>query len=305
MGRGFGVAKASVWNNKKIVFVSGKGGVGKSLIAAGIAKEQASLGKRVLLAEIGENSYYKDFWGLRDVGHEPKKVPGEGFDIALWSGETCLREYVLFYLKLEKLYTLFFENKVMRSLINVAPGLSEIAILGKITSGIRQVGPPLPYDLIVVDTFATGHALAMFRTPKGMMEAIGVGPMGHHSREIQAVLSNPELCAYVLVSLLEELPAVETVEFQKTLQNEFGIKAHIVANRELQIPTSKTELEKLRSENASGLAEFSAYLLDVSERQSRYKSELAKADAKLQTVPMIFSDQPKVLVEQAAKELGQ
>lgn len=82
------------WASKQIIFVSGKGGVGKSLIAAGIARELAQSGRRVLLAEIGETSYYQDFWSLPSVGHDPVAHP-LGFDLALWSGESCLREYVL------------------------------------------------------------------------------------------------------------------------------------------------------------------------------------------------------------------
>jgi anion-transporting ArsA/GET3 family ATPase len=298
------VGKDSVWNNKKIVFVTGKGGVGKSLIAAGIARQQALAGKRVLLAEIGENSYYKDFWNLNEIGHEPQPVPKENFDVALWSGESCLREYVLFYLKVEQLYKLFFENKVMRSLVNVAPGLSEIAILGKITSGIREVGPALPYDVIVVDTFATGHALALFRTPKGMMEAIRMGPMGHHSREILGVLQNPELTSYVLVSLLEELPIVETMEFQTQLKADLGVDSHVIENRVVNIPVTDSTLEKLGETNEAGLSEFALFLKAISEKQNRYHAQLIKQTTPIVSVPMIFSNQPKELVDKVAEVLS-
>ncbi len=298
------VGKDSVWSNKKIVFVTGKGGVGKSLIAAGIARQQALAGKRVLLAEIGENSYYKDFWQLSEIGHEPRPVPKENFDVALWSGESSLREYVLFYLKVERLYKLFFENKVMRSLVNVAPGLSEIAILGKITSGIRKVGPPLPYDLIVVDTFATGHALAMFRTPKGMMEAIRMGPMGHQSREILNVLQNRELTSYVLVSLLEELPVVETLEFQAQMKADLGVEAHIIENRVVRIPVTENSLEKLGDTNEAGLSEFARFLKAISEKQTRYHAQLTKQSPPVVSVPMIFSNEPKELVDRVAEVLN-
>lgn len=295
----------AIWSGKKILFVTGKGGVGKSLVAAGIAREQAQAGRKVLLVEVGENSYYKDFWRLPEIGHDPKPVPGQGFDLALWSGETCLREYVLFYLKLEQLYKLFFENKVMRSLINVAPGLSEIAILGKITSEIRKVGPPLNYDLIVVDTFATGHALALFRAPKGMMEAIRLGPMGHHSREILEVMQNEELTAYVVVSLLEELPVVETLEFQQSLKAELGVKSEVIANKVLQAPVSTNSLGAVEPELAKeGLGEFVSYLSGLLKRQSELLSELKKASSRVLTVPLIFSDKPNVLVDKTAEAVG-
>lgn len=291
------------WADKRIVFVSGKGGVGKSLIAAGIARELARAGRKTLLAEIGETSYYQDFWGLPRVGHEPVRTE-DGFDLALWSGETCLREYVLFYLKMERLYSLFFENKVMRALVNVAPGLAEIAILGKVTSGLRHVGPPLPYDTIVVDSYATGHALALFQAPKGMREAIGFGPMGHHSREIEAILKNEKLTAYVVVTLLEELPVSETLEFRVALENALGVAAEVVANKVIESPVSREELEEITAAKTPGLWEFAEYLRSVEKRQEKYLEQLSRSGVGLKQVPLVFSADPKTLVARTGEALS-
>ena len=291
------------WADRKIVFVSGKGGVGKSLIAAAIARELARAGRKTLLAEIGETSYYQDFWGLPRVGHEPIRMP-DGFDLALWSGETSLREYVLFYLKMERLYSLFFENKVMRALVNVAPGLSEIAILGKVTSGLRHVGPPLDYDTIVVDSYATGHALALFQAPKGMREAIGFGPMGHHSREIENVLRDPKLTAYVVVTLLEELPVSETLEFRAALEKELGVLAEVVANKVIESPVSRDELAAIASGKSGGLGEFAEYLQAVEKRQDKYLEQLTRSGVGLKKVPLVYSADPNELVAKAGEALS-
>lgn len=295
----------NAWKEKQILFVSGKGGVGKSLVAAGLARELAKAGKRVLLAEIGETSYYKDFWSLPAIGHEPIRH-SEGFDIAVWSGETSLREYVLFYLKMERLYSLFFDNKVMRSLVNVAPGLSEIAILGKITSGIRKVGPPLPYDIIIVDSFATGHALALLQAPKGMMEAIKFGPMGHHSREMDNVIKNPKLTGYIVVTLLEELPVTESLEFNQTLKTELGVQADVVANKVLEMPVAVSELQQIakgEGEPAADLKEFSRFLERTDARQEKYMKVLKDSGVNVVTVPLIFSSEPQVLVQSTGEAL--
>ena len=297
---------AENWSDKRIIFVSGKGGVGKSLIAAAIAKESAAKGHKTLLAEIGETSYYQDFWGLSAVGHDPKPH-SDGFDLALWSGESCLRDYVLFYLRMERLYQLFFENKVMRALVNVAPGLSEIAILGKITSGIRRVGPPLEYDTIVVDCYATGHALALFQAAHGMREAIGFGPMGHHSRDIDMVLRDPQVCAYIAVTLLEELPVSETLEFCERLEKDLGVLPAVIANKVITVPATRPELETLSAEGGaspqSGLSEFSSYLKYIDVRQETYLAQLAKAGFAIARVPLVFSASPQELVARAAEAL--
>ncbi len=292
------------WADKRILFVSGKGGVGKSLVAAAIAQEQARAGRKVLLVEIGDTSYYKDFWGLPAVSHEPIPLK-QGFDLALWSGESCLREYVLHYLKLEKLYHLFFENKVMRSLINVAPGLNEIAILGKITSGIRRVGPPLNYDLIVVDSYATGHAMALLQAPKGMMEAIKFGPMGHHSREMEAVVQNPKLTGYIVVTLLEEMPVVETLEFNEQLKREMGVEADVVGNKFIEEPASLEDLDKMSQQNTGGLGDFAKYLKSIGERQAEFLGKLKSLSKNVSVVPLIFSNDPSQLVAGAEEALRQ
>ncbi len=289
--------------NKRILFVSGKGGVGKSLVAAGLAHGLAQAGKRVLLVEIGETSYYKDFWNLPALGHDPIRHP-MGFDLAVYSGETSLREYVLFYLKMERLYQLFFENKVMRSLVNVAPGLSEIAILGKITSGIRKVGPPMDYDVIVVDAYATGHAMALLEAPKGMMEAIKFGPMGHHSREMNQVLKNENLMAYIIVTLLEELPVTESLEFRESLKKEIGVNAMIIANKVLRSPISKSDLQTVMSAATNpGLSEFAKHVAGVEDRQAKYEQKLRESGAYVVEVPLIFSGDPTTLVEKTSEAL--
>lgn len=280
-------------SQQKIVFVTGKGGVGKSLVAAAIASERARLGRKTLLVELGDTSYYQDLFSLPEVTHQPQPTK-YGFDVALWGGESSLREYVLHYLRMEKLYKLFFDNRVMRALVNVAPGLPEIAMLGKITSGIRNVGPQLKYDDIIVDAFATGHTLALLKTPKGMKEAIPLGPMGHHSAEIDQVIRNPEITSVFIVTLLEELPVVESLELSENLTKEFGIKPKIIANRVFKLPVTKQEIENDDSE-------FAKYLLGVLNRQQTLLQRLK--DSSVIEVPQVFSSSVDDLVGNVASAL--
>jgi anion-transporting ArsA/GET3 family ATPase len=289
---------------QKILFVSGKGGVGKSLVAAAIARREAKKGRRVLLAEIGDQSYYKDFFALETVGAHPQRVEKHRFDLVMWSGETSLREYVLHYLKLERIYRVFFENKIMRALINVAPGLNEIAILGKITSGIRAVGPSLHYDLIVVDCFATGHALALFEAAKGLANAIPLGPMGQNSRDIDHVLRDAKLCAFWVVTLLEEMPVTETLEFQEKLKASLGVDSRIIANKVMPLPVSEEKLDNLAN-GAGALAEFARYLLSVRRRQSEFAQRLEVGSVTPLSIPLIFENRADELlcaIEEALRE---
>ena len=99
-------------SSKKLIFVTGKGGVGKSIVAASIALKEARKGRRVCLMELGHQSFYESFFETRGIGYEPSEVIPQ-VHISLLSPEECLKEYALHYLKLPKLYDLLFQNKVI------------------------------------------------------------------------------------------------------------------------------------------------------------------------------------------------
>lgn len=232
----------------EIIFVTGKGGVGKSAVAAAIAFNRASKGQKTLLVELGNQSFFKDYFDLPKVEYQPTNLR-PNLDLALWSGPECLKEYARHLLKIESLYKLFFENPVTRTLVNVAPALPELSILGKITSGPpRFVGPPLDYDCLVVDAYATGHFMALIKAPQGMAEAVKFGPMGEQSRSIDAVIRDPSICKYVVVSLPEELPVIEALELSQGIQKQVKLKPIQVLNKIISgLSTAKSGSEEFIS----------------------------------------------------------
>src|SRR5882757_142912 len=123
-------------DGKKLVFVTGKGGVGKSVCAAAIAWGEARKGRKVCLFELGNQSFYESFFETRGISYEPSEVIPR-IHISLLNAENSLREYVLHYLKVPKLYDILFQNKIMKTFLNAAPALAELAIMGKLTADIR------------------------------------------------------------------------------------------------------------------------------------------------------------------------
>jgi anion-transporting ArsA/GET3 family ATPase len=287
---------------QEIHFVTGKGGVGKSVIAAALALKKSQEGKKVLLVELGDQSFFKDFFGLANVGYQPVSLK-PNLSLALWTGETALQEYARHLIKVDALAKLFFENSIMRAFINVAPGLPELAILGKITSGPRKHGPPLPFDCLIVDSFATGHFLALMEAPKGMAQAVQFGPMGEQSRGIDACLRNPELSKYHVVSLAEDLPMKESMELIERLEKEFSIKPNLVMNKIIDVPVSNAELTEVENEN-SDIGRFAKYLKIQKTHQEEVLNKIPTKLDKIQKVPLILEDQAWPLIEKIAKALS-
>lgn len=283
---------------QEIHFVTGKGGVGKSVVAAALALKKTQEGKKVLLVELGDQSFFKDFFGLPQVGYQPVPLR-PGLSLALWTGEQCLQEYARHLIKVEALAKLFFENAIMRAFINVAPGLPELAILGKVTSGPRKHGPPLPFDCLVVDAFATGHFIALMEAPKGMAQAVQFGPMGEQSRSIDACLRDEELTRYHIVSLAEELPLKETLELSERLTQEFRVHPELIMNKIIQVPVANAELAEAAKEK-SDVGRFADYLYAQKNHQEEILNKIPSAMGKIQKLPLILEDQPWPLVEKIA-----
>lgn len=261
---------------QKIYWVSGKGGVGKSTVAAAQALAFARKGHRTLLVELGEKSFYRRVFD-RDIDHQPTQV-GDDFFISRWDGEDCLKEYLLHLFRVEKIVNLFFENKVTKSLLQAAPGLKELSILGKITSGVRGVGPTLNFDRIVVDAYSTGHFQALIKAPPAMAEAIPFGPMGEQSHSIIGVLKDPRISRYAVVTIPEELPVTEGLELAAFLRAQDLPAPRFILNRHLDLPFGLEDLQPLRQND------FVVYLETLLRRQNEFESRLKSAASPLETL---------------------
>lgn len=290
----------SSFSKQEIIFITGKGGVGKSAVAAGFALKRAQSGKKTLLVELGHQSFYQDYFNLASVTYKPQTLK-PNLDLSLWSGKECLREYLIYLLKVESIYKLFFENPVSKTLIQIAPALPELSIIGKITSGPRKVGPPLNYDTIVVDGFATGHFLALLNAPRGMAESFKFGPMGEQSKSIEKVISDPEMAKYYVVSFPEEMPVVEAEELAHEIEKIVHIKPMHLFNRFVEI-SAAAKAEKVPA-TEKNLQEFQQHMQYRSERQDALLLNLQKSKSPVQVLPQVFESDPWTVVQSIAEAL--
>lgn len=283
---------------QQIHFVTGKGGVGKSAYAASLALHYAKTKAKVLLVELGESSFYQDYLGVSEVRFQPQKTQW-GFDIALWSGNEALREYAQYLIKVETLAKLFFENKVMRTFLDIAPGLQELALMGKATSLPRRHGPPLNYDYIVVDCFSTGHFKALMEAPRGMAKAVAIGPMGEQSRGIEKILTDRDISYYHIVTLAEELPLKESSELKTWLLDEFGIHAQLVVNKRIEFPFAPEELDKISSSDGKLFAEY----LKTQDQAQQDALGRYLENQKVKVIPWYFENEGGQVVKNMAERI--
>lgn len=278
---------------KKAHLVTGKGGVGKSLFSAVLAHYFSTQNQSVLLTELSEHSFYKDYLNLPEISYKP--CPWKpNLDVSQWSPEDCLKEYSLHLLKVESLYKLFFENPVSKSLIQVAPGLHELALLGKMTSSPRRHGPPMPYDQIVVDSFSTGHFLSLLRAPGALSEAIPFGPMGEQSKSIDRYLRDPNFTTVHIVTLTEELPLTETIELYHQLKNEFGIQARVYLNKVYGLSADDLKDLPLAAQES---------LENIMAAESLAKVKLQNAEIRFTELPLVASLETETLITKLSEKL--
>jgi Mrp family chromosome partitioning ATPase len=207
----------------RFVMLSGKGGVGRTTVAAALARVAADAGKHVLLAEAATTDRLGRMFGRAPLGTRVERL-AEGIDGVNITPESSLHEYGLLTLHSELVTRALFENRAVRGFLGAIPGLDAYAVLGKVWWHTTEVATGRPrYDLVVFDGPATGHASQMLRIPQAILDAMPKGPLARDARAIRDLLHDPARAALIIVTLPEALPAREASELAATARGPLGI----------------------------------------------------------------------------------
>jgi len=214
----------------KILIVSGKGGVGKTTVAAALALVAARHGRRVCIADVDKKGSLARLFGGGELGHDPRELaPGVwGLNI---SPEAALGEYLDVQYHMKRVSKVFTSTHFVDYITTAAPGLKDILVLGKIwylEQGREGGGSPVDFDTIVVDAPAAGHMLTFLSAPMGLSDAIRVGPVRRQSDWLVQMLSDPARTRIHLVTLAEEMPVAETLETSEALHTKLSLDAGTV-----------------------------------------------------------------------------
>jgi anion-transporting ArsA/GET3 family ATPase len=217
----------------RFILLSGKGGVGRTTVAAALARAAAGRGKRVLIAQTDAVERLGKFFGQPGPIGSTVRTLAPGIDAVNMTPKESLHQYALLVVHYEAVYRALFGNRAVRGFLSAIPGLDAYSMLGKAwwhttetvaaTPGKAQGAAALKYDLVVLDGPASGHTLSMLKIPRAIVGAAPAGPLVKDARSLSELLADATRTALVIVTLPEDLPARETVELAHAARAQLGV----------------------------------------------------------------------------------
>ncbi len=215
--------------SSRVVLVSGKGGVGKSAVAAAYALAARRRGERVLAIDMLDGGGLGAHLGEPDLTFEPRPI-GEGLHASTIDRAEALLEYLRVQVGIPALATIGPAARAFDALASTAPAIREVVTIGKVLWEVKRG----VWDLVVADAAPTGQIGSYLRAARTVRELVASGRILDQVEWMEQILTDPDRTDLVLVTLPEELPAVETAETIEWVDSEAVVGAvTVIANRVL------------------------------------------------------------------------
>lgn len=222
----------------KLVFVTGKGGIGKSLISASLALQFQKLGKRVLLVQQASSDHLGPLLGVHGVGHE-EVYAKPGLAVVNYTAAGNFKDFVVKHLKHGALFESLISNKIVHGFFTAIPGFGELMLLGRLFYAVN-LAPDRP-DIVIVDSYASGHFTSLMTTPDAILQSGLAGPIATETDRVKKFLMDRKACGTVVVGVPEELVVTEMLDLISTLKAKSPVAVRgVVFNRDLSLADVKT-----------------------------------------------------------------
>lgn len=259
---------------KRLIFVTGKGGVGKTAVAAALGMVAARRGLRTIVAEVARrDDVHRAVAG--SSGGWSESAIGDGLYALSVDPERAMEEYLDDQLA-SPLSELLAGSRIFTYLAAATPGMRELLTVGKLwelAQDHRRTPGASPYDVVVVDAPATGHGLALLDAPRTFGEVAAAGPVARQARQIDATLRDRSLTGVVVVSTPEEMP-VNEVSF---LRAELGDRLDLVVGNALR-PDRFTSSEAELLEPLAASHPAARVAVDAHHRAREQAAQLSRLD---------------------------
>jgi anion-transporting ArsA/GET3 family ATPase len=295
--------------DKRVVFVTGKGGVGKTTVAVALGLRAAAEGKRTIVCEVSAQENASRIFEHTQVGFHEVEMAENLWSISIDPDES-MREYVLLQLKVRAMRDMLFRSRIFNYLAAATPGLKELVTIGKIWELAqldRKVKSGRKYDLVIVDAPATGHGIGFLQTPRTFAAIARVGPIHSQAQQLDRLITDQAHTGVAIVALPEEMPVNESAALEHDLRAEIGVAVdRVYMNGLYPERFSGEEAECLdalaQGENGAVGAAGRAALSEHNRARSQ-RAQLARlrrrVEAPVKTLPFLF--EPELGVESARR----
>jgi|SRR5215211_2714256 len=236
--------------DKRLLFVTGKGGVGKSTVALALGMAAASRGRRVIVCEVASQEHTSRVFRRSEVGFHEVEMADSLWTISI-DPDRSLREYLVLQSPVRAMGELLSRSRIFTYMAAATPGLKELVTIGKIWELAqldRRVKKGREYDLVVVDAPATGHGIGFLQTPRTFAAIARMGPIRNQAEALDSFITDRRRTGAVIVCLPEEMPVNESELLERELSENVGVSVdRVYMNALYPERFSESDAERLAS----------------------------------------------------------
>jgi anion-transporting ArsA/GET3 family ATPase len=263
----------------RLLFITGKGGTGKTTVAAALGQRAVELGQRVLIVETARDGRLSDLFEGPRLTSGPQTLQ-PGLEALCVEPRALVEQYFAGLLRIPLVSRRLLSSRTFNALTAAAPGITDFLLLEQILGWVEPGLGRRRYGVVIVDGPATGHALKLLRVPRNVLSTVPAGPLATTAKRLLTLLGNDRRTQVVIVAVAEEMSVRETIETWEALTEDMALRvARPVLNRVFPRHFSTAEARLLEAEGDAVEPTLAAarYSIACRREAERHVSHLRRA----------------------------